>query len=217
MIINIILAVVAIFLSLIIHEIAHGYVALQQGDNTAKTQGRLSLNLFKHIDIFGTILLPLLLFFSKIGFIFGWAKPVPINYSKLKTKKSLFMVSVAGVVANATLVIIFSILLKLIILFPNSFTSGTIAMFCFQMIFINIILIIFNLLPIPPLDGSKIFLIWFDNYWIKKYLSLENKGLYILIAFIFILPSILYIFNINFNPLVFMIKKITIWIMQLIV
>ena len=87
MIIQIITSAIAIFIAIIFHEIAHGYVAWRLGDNTAKTSGRLSFNPLKHIDIFGTIILPAILFLSKSGFIFGWAKPVPVDYNAFKHKK----------------------------------------------------------------------------------------------------------------------------------
>ena len=106
MIINALLAILAVFISIIAHEIAHGYTALKLGDDTAQKAGRLSFNPLKHINLFGTIILPLLLFFSKIGFVFGWAKPVPINYAKLKSDRNIAIVASAGILTNLGLAFI---------------------------------------------------------------------------------------------------------------
>lgn len=217
MIINALLAILAVFISIIAHEIAHGYTALKLGDDTAQKAGRLSFNPLKHINLFGTIILPLLLFFSKIGFVFGWAKPVPINYAKLKSDRNIAIVASAGILTNLGLAFISALLLKILLLLPHFVLGGILAMFFFQMIFINLILAIFNLLPIPPLDGSKILLIWSNNKWIKKYLSSENAGLAAVITLVFIIPALLLAFDIKFNPLISLIKSITSWIMQFII
>ncbi|MBR1948245.1 MAG: site-2 protease family protein, partial [Alphaproteobacteria bacterium] len=159
MIFQIIISVATIIIAIISHEIAHGWVAYLLGDDTAKKQNRLSFNPIKHIDIFGSLFLPVLMFFSKSGIIFGWAKPVPVNYDKLKNKKrDLILVSAAGVTANFALALISAVLLKLALLIPFSVLSGILATFFLNMIFFNVLLGIFNLLPIPPLDGSKILL-----------------------------------------------------------
>ena len=131
MIINAVLALIAVFISLIVHEMAHGYMALRLGDDTAKEQGRLSFNPLRHIDWFGTIILPLLLFFSKIGFVFGWAKPVPVNYDKLKNnRKNLVLVASAGILANIALALVSAVILKLILFLPKVQIVGFLAMFC---------------------------------------------------------------------------------------
>ena len=162
--IRICLSILALFITIIIHEIAHGWVAWKLGDNTAKEEGRLSLNPIKHIDIFGTIILPIILFFSKTGFVFGWAKPVPINYkSFISPKKDIVLIAISGIAANIILAIISLLLLKLTFLLPENIIKGILAYFCFSMLLFNIIFAAFNLLPIPPLDGSKILLGWSDN------------------------------------------------------
>ncbi len=202
MIIKIITSAIAVFIAIIAHEIAHGWVAYKLGDNTAKRQSRLSFNPVKHIDMFGTVILPILLFLSKSGFIFGWAKPVPVNYNNLKhRKRDVLLVASAGIIMNILLALISSLFLKISLLIPYQILSGILAMFWLHMIFFNIVLAVFNLLPIPPLDGSKILLGWSDNLIINKILNSERQGLVIIIFVIFIIPTILQHFNLYFNPI----------------
>ena len=138
MILQILLSIATIIIAIISHEIAHGWVAWYLGDDTAKKQGRLSFNPINHIDIFGSLFLPIIMFFSKSGIIFGWAKPVPVNYNKLKNKKRDFiLVSSAGILANFTLAAISAILLKISLLFPFNVLSGILATFFLNMIFFN--------------------------------------------------------------------------------
>ena len=202
MIIKIITSAIAVFIAIIAHEIAHGWVAYKLGDDTAKKHDRLSLNPIKHIDIFGTIILPILLFLSKSGFIFGWAKPVPVNYYNLQhRKRDIILVASAGIIMNILLALISAILLKITLFIPNHIISGILAMFWLHMIFFNIVLAVFNLLPIPPLDGSKILLGWSENPTVNKFLNSERYGLSAIIFIVFIIPVILQHFNINFNPI----------------
>lgn len=200
MIVKIATSALAVFIAIIAHEIAHGFVAKRLGDDTAQEQGRLSLNPLKHIDVFGTVILPILLFLAKTGFIFGWAKPVPIDYSKLRSKYGIILVASAGVLMNFLLAGLSSLMLKLSLLIPAPALSGILAMFWLQMIFFNIVLAVFNLLPIPPLDGSKILLGWSDNHYIQRFLNSDRTGLIFIIFMAFILPALLQTFGINFNP-----------------
>ena len=210
MIIQILLSVLSIFIAIISHEIAHGWVAWFLGDDTAKKQGRLSLNPLKHIDTFGSIFLPILMFFSKSGIVFGWAKPVPVDYSKLKNKKRDFiLVASAGVLTNFSLALISALLLKLSLLIPANIISGILAAFFLNMIFFNVLLGIFNLLPIPPLDGSKILLGWSDNKYIQKYINSERIGIMCLIVVLFIIPVIIKYAHINFNPITAFLQQST--------
>ena len=210
MILQILLSIATIIIAIISHEIAHGWVAWYLGDDTAKKQGRLSFNPINHIDIFGSLFLPIIMFFSKSGIIFGWAKPVPINYNKLKNKKRDFiLVSSAGILANFTLAAISAILLKISLLIPFNVLSGILATFFLNMIFFNILLGLFNLLPIPPLDGSKILLGWSENKYIKKYVNAEKQGTLLLVIILFILPVITKFIGININPIAILLQKTT--------
>ena len=218
MITQIFCSLITIFIAIIIHEIAHGYIAWKLGDDTAKQAGRLSFNPMQHIDMFGTIILPIILLCSKSGFIFGWAKPIPVNYSKLQNKKrNIILVASAGIIANFILAVISAIMLKISVILPANPFNGIMAMFWLNMIFFNIFLALFNLLPIPPLDGSKILLSWSNNKWIKKYLNSDRGGLIAIILLLFIIPAFLQSFGINFNPLASTMKQLTLLLSSLLI
>lgn len=153
-----ILQLSVLFFSVIIHEVAHGYVAYKRGDPTAKLMGRLTLNPVSHIDIFGSIVLPLVLMISGAP-IFGWAKPVPVNSARLyKPKTDMLWVSLAGCAANFLLAIIASIGMVLIRKFAASDISVLVPVYQIlqTVLIINIVLPVLNLIPIPPLDGSRV-------------------------------------------------------------
>ena len=165
-----IFSLIVLLFSVIIHELAHGYVAYSLGDQTAKYEGRLTLNPLKHLDPFGSIILPLLLFIAGSPFLFGWAKPVPVNPYNFSDKKyGEIKVSVAGPASNILLAIIFGTLLRFI---PNAFllTNPGVLITLSFIISINIWLAVFNLIPIPPLDGSWILFSFLSD----KFLSLKN-------------------------------------------
>ncbi len=217
MILSTAIAVLTIFISIILHETAHGWVAHKLGDNTAKNHGRLTLNPLKHIDIIGTIILPLILFLFGRGFIFGWAKPVPVNYNNFKkTHRDIILVASAGIITNFTLAFLSVIILKTIPPFPPSILTQILTIFFMNMLVFNIFLAIFNLLPIPPLDGSKILLGWSENAKIKQFLSADKQGIALLIFFMFIIPSFFEIFNIHFNPLITLLRFVSLSIINLL-
>jgi Zn-dependent protease len=169
-----ILLAIPLLYSIIIHELAHGWVAYRMGDPTAKLLGRLSLNPLKHLDPIGTLMLFI--------FGFGWAKPVPVNFSNIHdTRKGLIFVSSAGIIAN----MIFAFVAFLIFRLLSPTPAGVLATFLFYLAQINIILASFNLIPIPPLDGSKI-LMGFVSERFQYYLSLiEPYGLFIIIGLLY--------------------------------
>lgn len=166
--------------SSIIHEYAHGWMAYRLGDPTAKHEGRLTLNPLAHVDFFGTIMLPILLMWASGGtFLFAYAKPVPYNPYNLKYAKwGPALVGAAGPIANLLLAFAFSLLVRLL---PLSELTLLLSM----IVYANVVLAIFNLVPIPPLDGSKVlFASMPDRFW-KLRVALEKQGFILLILFIF--------------------------------
>ena len=175
-----IFSVIVLILSATIHEYMHGFVANQLGDPTAKNAGRLTLNPIKHLDLFGSILLPLTLLLAGSSFLFGWAKPVPYNPNNLTDRKyGDAKVAIAGPLANLFMAIIFSIVFRL--LDPSSLFASLVA----QIIFVNLILMTFNLVPIPPLDGSKILAVFLPDNLRNKLLYMDAR-LSMLLVFVFV-------------------------------
>ncbi len=174
---------VPVLFAITLHEVGHGWAARQLGDPTAEQQGRLSLNPLKHIDPMGTVIVPLLSFFIS-GFIFGWAKPVPVNWARLRNRKrDIALVALAGPAANLGMIFIWLVLAML-------FMSGAEQQNIFAMvvvwmawagIIINSLLMILNLFPIPPLDGSRVVYSMLPEPMARQYLRLEPYGLIILV------------------------------------
>jgi Zn-dependent protease len=179
--------VIPIIIAITFHEAAHGYVALYFGDDTAKKAGRLTLNPLKHIDPFGTILLPLLLYLTS-GSAFGWAKPVPVNFSALKDPRwDMGFVAAAGPAMNILLALISAVLLRLAF-YAGPTAQPVVASLFDQSLTLNVILAVFNMLPIPPLDGSKIVAPLLPQALARPYLALERFGMLILLLILIVLP-----------------------------
>jgi Zn-dependent protease len=185
------LSLLILVYSAILHEIAHGFVAERLGDPTARILGRLTLNPIPHIDIFMTILLPLLLLISGSPVIFGGAKPVPVDSFNLRDgRKDMALVSLAGPGTNLLLAIAASLGIRLLLLLGSpavagDFFLGLLFHFLTTTLQINLLLAIFNLLPIPPLDGSKIFALVLPEDMAAAYLSLGQFGIVILLALLY--------------------------------
>ncbi|MFP4022338.1 MAG: site-2 protease family protein [Candidatus Paceibacterota bacterium] len=146
-------AIIVLILSIVIHELAHGYAALAQGDPTAKYAGRLTMNPIKHLDLVGSFIVPLSLYILSAGFILGWAKPVPYNPYNLNNQRwGEALVAVAGPAANIVVAVLFGLLIR----FGGGFLSQDALLLAGLIVIINIVIALFNLLPIPPLDGSKV-------------------------------------------------------------
>lgn len=181
--------VAILIMSVVIHEVAHGYMAYKLGDDTARLQGRLTLNPISHLDLFGSVLLPLLLVISNAGFVLGWAKPVPYNpYNLRGGKKSIVLVAIAGIVANIGLAIIFGIIIRLItvtgITFGSIYTMTAFYKIVSSVVFVNILLAFFNLIPIPPLDGSRVLFNLLPARLNYVEAFLEQWGMFVLLFFI---------------------------------
>jgi len=172
-----------IIISAIIHEYSHGWVADRLGDPTARYAGRLTLNPIAHVDIWGTIVLPVILFFGT-GFLFAYAKPVPFNPYNLKNQKwGPAAVAVAGPLSNLILAFVFGMLIRFLPI-TSQFTANMVGLFSI-IVFANVLLAVFNLVPIPPLDGSKVlYAVLPDSMWKLKQ-TLEQYGIFILLIFIF--------------------------------
>lgn len=168
-----------LIIAMTIHEFSHGWVAYKLGDVTAKYSGRLTLNPLAHIDPVWTFLLPLFLFVSSGGrFIFGAAKPVPINYWALRNpKRDIIFVGAAGPLSNLALAFLLSLLLKIPL-------PGYLSFVLFNLLVINVVLGVFNLMPIPPLDGSRIIMGLLPGRLASSYASIEPYGFIILMALI---------------------------------
>ena len=176
--------IIVLVFSIVIHEVSHGAMANYLGDSTAKYAGRLTLNPLKHLDPIGSIVLPLLLVIMRSPILFGYAKPVPINpYNFRDQKYGSFKVALAGPGANLGIALIFGLILRfgLVLGFiPNNLYAA----FSFIVI-INILLAIFNLIPIPPLDGSHILFALLPEKWANVKIFLQQYGLFLLLFFIF--------------------------------
>lgn len=176
--------------SIVVHEVAHGYAAYRLGDPTAAHSNRLTLNPLAHVDLFGSIILPLILIYSNSSVILGWAKPVPINPSYFRNyKRGVMITGAAGPVSNFILALVGFGLLYLGLSFVSNLPEIVILSLS---IFIgtNIGLGIFNLVPIPPLDGSRILYGLLPSAWGDKYMSIEPYGIYIIFGLLIILRYI---------------------------
>jgi Zn-dependent protease len=170
-----------IIFAITVHEAAHGYAAKYFGDMTAFHLKRISLNPLRHIDPLGTIILPALLFFLQVGFIFGWAKPVPVNFSNLRNpKKDMLWVALAGPGANLIMAILWTIVYSNQQLVP-SIGQNFISIMAVAGIQINIVLMVLNLLPLPPLDGGRVAVSLLPYPWSSKLAGLVRYGFFILI------------------------------------
>jgi Zn-dependent protease len=177
--------------SVILHEVSHGWVALMFGDDTAKRAGRLTLNPIAHVDPFGTIILPAILILTTHS-AFGYAKPVPVNPRQLHNpRQQSLLVSLAGPAVNIVLAIAAALVLSRIGL-PHGFDRGPLLkQVVFELGYANVILAAFNLIPIPPLDGSAVIERFLPRAWWPRYLQLRQYSMGILLLLVFLLPRVL--------------------------
>lgn len=183
-----VIIILALIISIILHEMAHGYAANALGDPTARLQGRLSPNPFVHIDPLGSVIIPAILFLTHAGILFGWAKPVPYNPYNLRNQKwGEAMVAAAGPATNVLLALIFSVFIRLadVLSLPSAYLQ-----IFWYIVYINILLALFNMIPIPPLDGSKILTAVLPYHAQMQYRrfadTMQQYGLFAMFIFIFI-------------------------------
>lgn len=181
-----------LFPSIILHEVAHGYVAYRLGDPTAKRAGRLTLNPIAHVDLVGTILLPALLIVTTGGFI-GWAKPVPFNPAYFKNKRTgELLVGIAGPATNLALAVVFGLVIRLVPIPEGGATIGVVSSLWSALAYVawaNLGLLFFNLVPIPPLDGSRVLQHVLPEGMRRSYQALDRYGFLILFALLYVVPS----------------------------
>ena len=180
-------AALPVIFAITLHEAAHGYVARHFGDPTAWQQGRISLNPLRHIDLFGTIIIPAsILLFSGGTFLFGYAKPVPVDFSRLRQpKKDMLWVAIAGPGANLFMAICWALMLKLAWLMPGNDFTLPLSEMCKIGIIVNCVLMVLNLLPLPPLDGGRIAVSLLPHHLAWKFAKIEPWGFPILLLLLF--------------------------------
>ncbi len=191
--------VLPILLAITLHEAAHGFVALRFGDDTALRAGRVTLNPLRHVDAFGTVLLPALLLLIQSPILFGYAKPVPVDFSRLGfPKRDMIWVAAAGPGMNLTLALLSALGLHLVGFFPEG-GQGWIVDTLQRSIFINVLLAVFNMLPLPPLDGGRVAVGLLPYELAARLAKLERLGIPILLGLLFILPMIGKQIGVNLN------------------
>ena len=192
---------IPVLLAITMHEAAHGYVAWRLGDPTAMRAGRVTANPLKHIDPVGTLLLPGLLLLIRAPFLFGFAKPVPVDFSKLrKPKRDMVLVAIAGPASNILLAILSALLIGLGNILPTSAGLWLVSNLE-NSIIINLLLAIFNLIPLPPLDGGRVAVGLLPRSLGWRLAKLEKFGLFILLGLLFVVPMLMKEIGVVFDPL----------------
>ncbi|PCH99953.1 MAG: site-2 protease family protein [Zetaproteobacteria bacterium] len=203
--VNISIWALPVLLAIVLHEVAHGKVADMLGDDTARWMGRLTLNPISHIDPIGTVLIPLVLLVMGSPFLFGYAKPVPVNFNKLRNpKRDMILVALAGPLTNLALAIASALLLWVAFHMPESMRwfAEPLAMMCQASILINVVLFVFNLLPIPPLDGGRVAVGLLPKHLAYQLERIEPYGFFIIIGLL-----VMGVFQTVLGPIIYGISK----------
>lgn len=215
--VNIIIYGVPAVLAITLHEAAHGYAALMKGDPTAKNEGRLSLNPLRHIDPMGTLILPAALIFVKSPFVFGYAKPVPVRFENLQNpRKDMVFVALVGPLTNIALAFISALLFHIVEFMPPILTSITVQMLSFSLN-INVLLAVFNMIPLPPLDGGRVAVGLLPDSLARPLASLERWGFVIIMGVFIVLPFFLAQAGVRFQSFETFLKLPMTWIIKAIV
>lgn len=201
--------IIPLLFGVTIHEVAHGYIAYRMGDNTAMAAGRLTLNPVKHLDFMGSFVLPLILKLTGSPVIFGYAKPVPVNFSNFRNyKKGVILVASAGVTANLAIAVASGVLFQIMVHFRYVWHTSIFKMPALDLYYmlgysvvINLVLAIFNLIPVPPLDGSKILAMLLPSKLRIQFIRLERYGMLIII-FLLITNSLNNVISFFLTPMV---------------
>ncbi len=191
-----------IIIAITLHEAAHAWMAERCGDSTARMLGRVTFNPIKHVDPLGTLLIPGALLLIGAPFLFGYAKPVPVNFSRLNNpKRDMIWVAIAGPAINVILAFISALLLHLVVYLPDN-VALWVGENLNKSILINVVLAVFNMLPLPPLDGGRVLTGLLPNPYAWRFAQIERYGLFILIGFLLLVPYLTSAMGLQFNPIV---------------
>jgi Zn-dependent protease len=205
-----------VVVAITIHEAAHGWVAERCGDPTARRLGRVSFNPIKHVDPFGTLILPGLLLLAQAPFLFGYAKPVPVDFRKLRRpKRDMVWVALAGPVVNLLLAFASALGLQLVGQFPGQI-GDWLHQNLYNSIVINIVLAVFNMLPVPPLDGGRVVTGLLPNPYAWRFAQLERYGFLILIGLLFVVPMVTEWLGMPMHPLWLVLRPVIQFVYEVI-
>jgi Zn-dependent protease len=209
-----------VIFAITLHEAAHGFVAHRLGDDTAWNMGRVTFNPIKHIDLFGTIILPLVLFIATAStgkpFVFGYAKPVPVRFDKLNhPRRDMVWVALAGPGTNILLALVSAIMLTGVHYLPGVFQTWSDASLQLSVVF-NLVIAVFNMIPLPPLDGGRVAVGLLPDFLAMPLARSERYGMLILLALLFILPMLGEQLHMDLNVVWWVIEKPINWLLELI-
>lgn len=207
--------IVPILLAITFHEAAHAYSAWRLGDPTAFKLGRVTFNPIRHVDPFGTVIVPGLLLLTGAPFLFGWAKPVPVMPGRLRNpRRDMALVALAGPSMNVALAVVSALLLQAVPFFPAT-AAPWLVQTLYQSVLLNLVLAVFNMLPLPPLDGSRIVASLLPVGLARHYARLDRFGFLLLIAIIFLIPMLGRQIGVDLNVLRWLVGAPLAWLMPL--